>query len=74
MYTADDARATDRSDLDERIEYAVQNYRQGNGTYMRIYSDDSFRHDIVSELEARGFKNIHVPSFVIKTDVYFEWD
>ncbi|QIG68126.1 hypothetical protein EVB55_191 [Rhizobium phage RHph_Y68] len=74
MFTADDARRSDQNDLDERIEYAVRNRREGNGAYIRIYHDDSFRHRIVSELEKRGFKNIDAPSFSLKTDVYFEWD
>jgi hypothetical protein len=74
MYTADDARQGNDDELDSRIEYAVRNNRHGNGAYMRIYHDDSFRHNIVTELERRGFKNIDAPSFVLKTDVYFEWD
>ncbi|QIG69757.1 hypothetical protein EVB81_188 [Rhizobium phage RHph_I46] len=74
MFTADDARRGNEDDLDERIEYAVRNRRHGNGAYLRIYIDDSFRHNIKSELERRGFKNIDAPSFSLKTDVYFEWD
>jgi hypothetical protein len=61
-------------ELDDRIAYAVRNNRSGNGAYLRIYHDDSFRHSIRTELENRGFKNVDVPSFVLKTDVYFEWD
>lgn len=74
MFTARDARRGNIDELDVRIEYAVRNNRQGNGAYLRIYHDDSFRHSIESELERRGFKNIDAPSFCIKTDVYFEWD
>lgn len=73
MFTADDARKGNEDELDERIEYAVRNNRNGNGAHMRIYYDDSFRHRIQSELERRGFKNIDVPSFTLKGDVYFEW-
>jgi hypothetical protein len=73
MFTADMARKGNDDDLDERIAYAVKNFRQGNGAYMRIYHDDSFRFNIVSELMKRGFKNIDAPSLVLKTDVYFEW-
>ncbi|CAM3519470.1 hypothetical protein G6L26_007555 [Agrobacterium radiobacter] len=74
MFTADDARKGNEDELDDRIAYAVRNNKQGNGAYLRIYHDDSFRHSIVSELERRGFKNVDAPSFCIKTDVYFEWD
>lgn len=74
MYTANDARNADNDDLDQRIEYAVKHFREGNGASLRIYHDDSFRYRIVEELEMRGFKNIHAPSFTVKTDVYFEWD
>lgn len=74
MFTARDARRGNIDELDDRIAYAVRNNRQGNGAYLRIYHDDSFRHSIESELERRGFKNIDAPSFCIKTDVYFEWD
>ncbi len=74
MYTADDARRGNQDDLDERIEYAVRNFRQGNGATMRIYHDDAFRHSIAYELERRGFKNIDVPDITLKGDVYFEWD
>lgn len=49
-----------------------------NGGYgrasIRIYHDDSFRHDIQYELEKRGFKNVDVPHITIKGDVTFEWD
>ncbi|QGZ14043.1 hypothetical protein PP939_gp206 [Rhizobium phage RL38J1] len=74
MFTANDARKGNEDELDERIEYAVRNNRHGNGAYIRIYHDDSFRWNIVGELERRGFKNIDAPSFTLKTDVYFEWD
>jgi hypothetical protein len=74
MFTADDARKGNADELDERIAYAVRNNRHGNGAYLRIYHDDSFRHNIEYELERRGFKNVDCPSFVLKTDVYFEWD
>lgn len=73
MFTSDDARNSDNNDLDERIKYAVKNNRSGNGATIRIYCDDWFAHRIHYELSARGFKNIHVPDFVLKTDVYFEW-
>ncbi|MGQ4813073.1 hypothetical protein ACCZ74_12335 [Agrobacterium vitis] len=74
MFTANDARRGNEDELDDRIAYAVRNNKHGNGAYIRIYHDDSFRHSIVTELENRGFKNIDAPSFTIKTDVYFEWD
>lgn len=74
MYTADNAREGNYHDLDARIEYAVRNNKHGNGAYMRIYHDDSFRWNLESELERRGFFNIDIPSFTLKTDVYFEWE
>lgn len=74
MFTADHARRGNEDELDGRIEYAVKNNRHGNGAYIRIYHDDTFRHRIEYELEARGFKNIEVPQITLKGDVYFEWD
>lgn len=72
MYTAQDARQGDEKDLDRRIERAVKG-SSGNSAYLRIYVEDWFAHTIREELEKRGFKNIYVPDFVLKTDVYFEW-
>ena len=73
MFTADDARRGNQDDLDERIERAVRE-TPGNSAYLRIYVEDSFCHSIRYELERRGFKNIVVPSIMLKGDVYFEWD
>lgn len=73
MYTADDVRSRDQDDLDERIQYAVENYRSGNGTHMRFYIEDPWRYDLKEELELRGFKNVYVPDIVLKGDAYFEW-
>ncbi len=73
MYTASHARQGRQDDLDERIEYAVNNHRDGDGAYMRVYHDDSFRFTIESDLEERGFINIRVPDIILCGDVYFEW-
>ena len=73
MYTADDARENDASDLDMRIKESVKEYRQGRGAYLRVYIDDWFCHSIETELKNRGFKNIQVPYITLKGDVYFEW-
>lgn len=72
MYTADQAREEHVSDLDEKIRDAVREAR-GNSATIRIYVEDPYRHSIEEELERRGFKNIEVPDFVLKGDVYFEW-
>ena len=74
MFTAKDARRGNLDELDSRIENAVRGAGGGNSAYLRIYIEDSFRHTIEHELERRGFKNINVPDFVLKGDVYFEWD
>lgn len=74
MFTADDARRGNQNDLDERIERAVRDGAPGNSAYLRIYVEDAFCHTIGEELERRGFKNIDVPSIILKGDVYFEWD
>ena len=74
MYTADDARRGNMDELDDRIKYAVKNFSSGNSASLRIYHDDAFRFHIEEELEKRGFKNIHVPDFMLKGDVYFEWE
>jgi hypothetical protein len=73
MFTAQDAARGNMDDLDQRIRQAVRD-GSGKSAYLRIYMEDSFAHSIEYELEKRGFKNIQVPSFVLKTDVYFEWD
>lgn len=73
MYTASDARRGNELELDGRIEMAVRNGGHGHA-YLRIYAEDSFRHRIESELTRRGFKNVRVPDFTLKGDVYFEWD
>jgi hypothetical protein len=74
-FTADDARRGNIAELDDRIAAAVQERGAGpSAAYLRIYHDDAFRHTIESELEARGFINIRVPDFVLKGDVYFEWE
>lgn len=73
MYTAVDARAKDTNDLDERIKYAVENFRSGAGAHMRVYYDDSFLANLEQELLDRGFKNIDIPDITLKGDVYFEW-
>jgi hypothetical protein len=72
MFTADDARQLNEDDLDERIEQAVRD-ATGNYAYLRVYSEDPFRHSIKEKLEERGFKNVQVPDIIIKGDVYFEW-
>lgn len=74
MFTAQDAKALQQNDLDERIEYAVKHRRQDDGAYLRVYSSDWFAHSIERELSNRGFVNIQAPSFVLSGDVYFEWE
>lgn len=77
-FTANDARRGNWDELDGRIRAAVSDCGYAdNGNYfayVRIYHDDAFRYDIASELEARGFVNIDVPSITLKGDVYFEWE
>lgn len=73
MYTADSARRGNWDELDERIEAAVRGGGYGRAS-IRIYHDDSFRHDIRWELEKRGFKNVGNADFTLKGDVTFEWD
>ena len=58
MFTADDARRGNDDELDERIAHAVRNNKHGNGAYLRVYADDSFRDSIAEDLEKRGFKNV----------------
>jgi hypothetical protein len=73
-FTADDARKGDDSDLDERIKRAVKACDAGpTASYLRIYVEDPWASRIEQELLDRGFKNIQVPSIVLKGDVYFEW-
>jgi hypothetical protein len=74
MYTSDDARKGNDTELDRRIEAAVKENDGGsNAAYLRVYCDDPWINRIHEELEKRGFKNIRVPSIVLKGDVYFEW-
>ena len=76
MYTADHANSEDgQEDLDRRIRLAVLDEDGGKSksAYLRIYIEDPWRHSIEYELERRGFKNINVPDFILKGDVYFEW-
>jgi len=73
MFTAEMARQQQADDLDERIQYAVANRRQGNGAYMRVYSEDPFLHTLHEELEKRGFTNVNVPDVILSGDAYFEW-
>jgi hypothetical protein len=75
MYTADMANSEDgQANLDQRIKWAVQENDAGyKAAYLRIYIEDPWVHQIEYELERRGFKNIRVPSIVLKGDVYFEW-
>lgn len=75
MFTADIARQiTIADDLDARIERSVKERKQGNGAYLRIYDDDTFRDIVKQELEKRGFVNVVVPDFCLSGDVYFEWE
>lgn len=73
VYTAEDAREETGRDLDEVIRMAVNGSEIPNAAYMRIYIEDHWCHNIESELESRGFKNIQVPDIILKGDVYFEW-
>ncbi|BCM87787.1 hypothetical protein [Methylobacterium indicum] len=73
MFTAENARQAQANDLDERIERAVRERRQGNGAYLRIYTEDAFCSTIYEDLVERGFKNIDVPDIILSGDVYFEW-
>ena len=63
MFTAEDAKKIVMSDLDEKLEYAVKNRRQGDGAYVRINSEDWFSSDIENILKQRGFVNIQVPNW-----------
>lgn len=75
MYTADDARREGDVVLDRRIRAAVQASEGGrNAGYLRVYVEDPWFHRIEQELTLRGFKNIRVPSIILKGDVYFEWE
>lgn len=75
MYTADDARRGRQTNWDARIRDAAENNRCGvNCATIRVYAEDGEHRVIRRELEARGFKNVDVPSMMIKGDVYFEWD
>jgi hypothetical protein len=74
MFTADDARNEDQSELDNRIRQAVKDREGGpNGAYLRVYIDDPWIDTIKDELERRGFKRVQVPDIILKGDVYFEW-
>jgi hypothetical protein len=73
MFTADKARNIDSITLDHRIEHSVRVRSKGNGTYMRVYHDDSFLENLYEELEKRGFTNIQIPDVCLSADVYFEW-
>ena len=73
MFTADDAYNSVGDDLDERIEYAVLNNRQGNGATIRVYVEDPFFRSITWELERRGFKNVADHDNILTADIYFEW-
>lgn len=73
MYTADQARARTTDDLDRRIQEAVQEAGSARTASMRIYAEDWFARTIAEELEQRGFTDIRVPSFMLKTDVAFSW-
>lgn len=73
MYTAEDARKSDQSDLDQRIAFAVRARARDGGAYLRVYIEDPWCRTIQQELEQRGFKNINVPDICLKGDVYFEW-
>lgn len=75
MYTANDARNFDQSDLDERIKRAVEeNRKYGQTATIRVYLEDPFIHNIKQELEKRGFTNVQVPHIVLKGDVSFSWE
>lgn len=74
MYTAEDARKSTESHLDEKIEVAVKDSDAGpHAAYLRVYLDDPWFRNIKEELEKRGFKNVQVPDICLKGDVYFEW-
>lgn len=73
MFTAGAAERAQTDDLDRRIAEAVREAGSARCAELRIYADDAFAATIREELEARGFKNIHVPRLIIKTDVSFEW-
>ena len=73
MYTAEHARKRSHSDLDERIQRAVEESRDGKSATLRFYMEDWFRHSLEHELQKRGFININVPDIVLKGDAYFEW-
>lgn len=75
MFTADDARNLEKSDLDERIEHAVKTraIKGERRAYLRVYSDDPFCYQIEEELVKRGFHSIDVPAIYIKGDVEFGW-
>lgn len=73
MYTADQAREQNKDDLDARIEEAVKAAGSTRTASMRIYAEDWFAHTIAVELAERGFTDIQVPSFILKTDVNFSW-
>lgn len=73
MFTADDVHHIVDEELDARIKYAVRNYREGNGAYIRVHCEDSFFHNIKWELERRGFKNVSDHNNILTADIYFEW-
>lgn len=75
MFTANDARQKNNSDLDKRIEKEV-NYSKSQGLnsgYLRVYIEDWFVSTIEEELQKRGFHSIRVPDITLKGDVYFSW-
>lgn len=75
MFTANDARRVDESELDRKIEAAVrEGERYGaRRASIRVYIDDPWIHTIKAELEKRGFINVDVPDICLKGDVEFEW-
>jgi hypothetical protein len=73
MYTADNARSKNTSDLDARIKAAVEEAGSSRTASMRVYVEDWFCRSIEHELEQRGFTNIYVPSITLKGDVSFSW-
>lgn len=75
MYTANDARASDENDLDDRIERAVKSRSAGPyAAYLRVYAEDPWRNTIREDLEKRGFHSVYVPDFILSGDVYFSWE
>jgi len=74
MYTAEMANHDGQEDLDNRIRAAVREQDGGyKAAYLRVYIDDPWLYQIEAELERRGFRDIRVPSIILKGDVYFSW-